>query len=57
MKLFAKLMVKLLPKAKEVPDLTKRPDENQYDYQVRVPLIKQPTLESPKLNYRGKPMR
>lgn len=59
MKLIAKLALKILPKKKvvEVPNLTRRPDENQYEYQMRVPLQEQPVLEQPKLNYRGKPMR
>jgi hypothetical protein len=56
-KLIAKFMLRILPEKPVPPDLNKRPDENQYEYSLRVPLIEQPIVEQPKLNYRGKPMR
>ncbi len=57
MKLFAWIMLKIIPKAKPLPDYTKHAGENQYDYQVRVPLNKQPTQENAKLNYLGEERR
>lgn len=53
----ARFMVKILPKKPEVPNLEKLPEENQYEYQLRVPLQQQPVQEKPKLNYRGQPMK
>jgi len=57
MKLLARIALKILPKKPTPPDLHKRPDENQYEYSIRVPLAEQPIQETPKLNYLGKPMK
>ena len=55
-KLFAKIMLKIL-RRKEVVDPYPPQGENEpySEYNNRVPLIHQPTVPQPSLDYRGRP--